>query len=260
MAIVPAGEFLMGSPANDPERLDREGPVVRVSVPGPLAVGTHEVTVAEYERFVTDSGRSGGGPCWTTENGDYEERPGRSWRNPGYAQTGAHPVVCVSWEEAQAYVSWLSGKTGKPYRLPSESEWEYAAGAGSTTWRHWGDGEDGQCGYANGADRPNLGYGVFCDDGHAKTSPAGSYRPNGFGLHDTLGNAMEWTEDCWNENHAGAPSDGSARQSGNCSMRAVRGGSWGHPPHRLRTAYRDAWDVGIRNFLIGFRVVREMDR
>ena len=190
-----------------------------------------------------------------------------SWRTPGFNQADGHPVVCVSWEDAKAYVKWLSRETGERYRLLSESEWEYVARAGTGTSWYWGDGESGQCTHANGADRAlKRRYGDWkwtvasCDDGRIHTAPVGSYAANGFGLHDVLGNAWEWVEDCWHESYAGAPKDGRAwTGGGDCGRRVLRGGSWGFEPWFLRSAYRSRYSAGIRYSLAGFRVARTLD-
>ena len=188
-----------------------------------------------------------------------------SWRAPGFVQGDGHPVVCVSWTDAQAYVRWLSEETGKGYRLPSEAEWEYAARGGKTTSRYWGNGSSAQCAHANGADasakRVHSGWPVAsCDDGVVHTASAGSYDANAFGLFDVLGNVWEWTEDCWHGTYAGAPGDGSAwTRSGDCGLRVLRGGSWDLRPRVLRSALRDRNTTGIRVSSAGFRVSRTLD-
>ena len=169
-----------------------------------------------------------------------------SFRNPGFAQDDRHPVVCTSWEEATAFVAWLSKRTGKQYRLLSEAEWEYAARAGSTTPFHSGNDEKALCTYANVADQStkekikSLTLVVGFRDGHAFTAPVGSLRPNAFGVHDMHGNVFEWVEDCWNENYQGAaPTDGSAWATGNCMLRVMRGGGWWDDDARhARSAHR----------------------
>ena len=181
----------------------------------------------------------------------------------GFPQTDRDPAVCVNWADARAYVAWLSEKTGKSYRLLSESEWEYAARGGTRTSRHWGESASGQCGYANGADRTAKGrYSGWtvaeCDDGHVWTAPVGTFKANGFGLHDVLGNVWEWVEDCWNDSYSGAPSDGSAWESGNCGRRVLRGGSWVNQPRNLRSAYRLRLVTGLRLSDTGFRVARTL--
>ncbi len=258
MVAVPAGSFRMGSPESDPHRTFFEVPPHTVTVGEPFAIGKYEVTVGEFGRFASETGRPGS--CRTKEDGQWEERSHRGWHDPGFGQDESHPVVCVSWEDAQAYVRWLSRKTGKTYRLPSESEWEYAARAGSTTVRFWGDGWDDQCLFANGTDGtgPTIIPGPFCDDGFARTSPVGSFAANGFGLHDAIGNAWEWTQDCHNWGYAGAPDDGSAWESGDCAARVIRGGAWSNDPVNLRSASRTGNRPDLRAVIIGFRVARTL--
>ena len=265
MVVVPAGSYRMGSPSYEQGRQEDEGPVHEVTIAASFAIGRHEVTVAEFGRFVDETGYSAGSSCWTYENGEWESRAGRGWRNPGFGQSGRHPVVCVDWNGAQAYVAWLSRQTGEEYRLPSESEWEYAARAGTATVRYWGEGELGQCRHANGGDASlKERYSDWpwpvasCRDGHVHTAPAGSFAANGWGLHDMLGNVWEWTEDCWNGSYAGAPSDGGAWEYGDCSVRVLRGGSWIYSPSVLRAADRFRNSTGVRSFSIGFRVARTL--
>ena len=234
MVVVPAGAFMMGSPPSEAGRDDDEGPVHRVTIAEPFAAGVHEVTFEEWDACV------GGGGC-----GGY--RPGDShWGR------GGRPVINVSWEEARAYVDWLSRRTGEDYRLLSEAEWEYAARAGTTTRYHWGD--------EIGRNRVNCG-GGNCGDRWEFTAPVGSFEANAFGLHDVHGNVWEWVDDCWNDSYAGAPSDGSAWESGDCGRRVLRGGSWfNYNPSILRAADRHRNDAGVRDYYIGFRVARTLVR
>ena len=174
-------------------------------------------------------------------------------------------MACVNWNDAQAYVAWLSRETGEEYRLPSESEWEYAARAGTTTARYWGEGESGQCRHANGIDASvkdrysGSSWPVAsCRDGHVHTAPVGSFAANGWGLHDVLGNVWEWTEDCWNDRYAGAPTDGSAWEYGDCSQRVLRGSSWSSRPSDLRAADRGKVASGGPVIRLGFRVARTL--
>ena len=266
MVVVPSGRFMMGSPSSEEDRLDDESPRHRVTIGSPFAVGAHEVTRDEFGRFVSATGRSMGDSCWIWEDEEGKARSGLGWRNPGFSQTGSHPVVCVSWDDARAYVRWLSRETGESYRLLSESEWEYVARAGTATRYWWGDGSSSQCRYANGADASlgqdwqDRGYdwGVDCDDGYSQTSPVGSFGRNSFGLHDIHGNVWEWVQDCRNDSYAGAPGDGSAWESGDCSYRVLRGGGWFDNPRSLRAAIR-LWLVsGFRGGDIGFRVARTL--
>ena len=215
MVVVAAGSFMMGSPTWEEGRFDDEGPQHRVTIGSPFAVGVYEVTFAEWDACV------GAGGC-----GGY--RP----EDEGWGR-GRRPAINVSWDDAQGYVQWLSRETGEQYRLLTEAEWEYVARAGTTTARYWGDSESGQCRNGNGYDRTSHAeYGwdwnepVACSDGYVDTAPAGSFQPNAFGLYDVLGNVWEWTEDCWNDDYSSAPTDGSAWQSGDCSPRVLRGGSW----------------------------------
>ncbi len=259
MVVVPAGSFMMGSPSSEEGRDDDEGPVHPVTIAEPFAVGVYEVTRGEFARFVSATGHDTGSSCWTWESGEGKLRSGRNWRSPGFSQTDRDPVVCVSWDDARAYVAWLSEKTGEEYRLLSESEWEYAARAGTTTRYSWGESASGQCRYANGADgSTGFDWAVECDDGYARTSPVGSFAANGWGLHDVHGNVWEWVEDCWNGSYAGAPSDGRAWGSGECGRRVLRGGSWLSDPRDLRSAFRSWYDSGDRFDCYGFRVARTL--
>ena len=257
---VPVGSFSMGSDIGEVGRYENEGPIHPVSIPETFGVGVYEVTRGEFRKFVNDSGHETGDSCWTYEGRRWRERVARSWRFPGFAQTEKHPVVCVNWDDARRYVDWLSSKTGQQYRLPTESEWEYAARAGTKTMYYWGDGmENGlmQCRYANGADlRTDLPWRASCDDGHEYTAPVGSYLPNAFGLHDMLGNVWEWTQDCWSDDYTDAPVDGSAYKVGKCGLRVLRGGSRYVSAEGIRTAHRLRFDPSSRNQNTGFRVAR----
>lgn len=255
MVIVPAGSFAMGSKREELY----EAPRHQVTIASPLAVGVHEVTVAEFGRFVDATGHATGHSCWSRENHEPESRIGRGWRNPGFPQEASHPVVCVNWHDAQRYATWLSELTGERYRLPSESEWEYVARAGMPRpWRH----ETHQCAYANGSDASANQLvpweAAQCDDGYAHTAPVGSFPANAWGLHDALGNASEWTQDCWNESYAGAPTDGRAWERGECARRVLRGGAYSFVQTKLRFAHRDATNSGNRGDIYGFRVVRTL--
>ncbi|MGE5525465.1 MAG: formylglycine-generating enzyme family protein [Rhodospirillaceae bacterium] len=270
MIAIPAGNFTMGAASGEEERehlaeafRHRSEPPRRVTVRA-FSVAKYEVMRGEYAAFASETDRTASG-CFFWNGADWEMDSARHWRNTGYPQDDAHPVACVSWEDARAYAAWLSSKTGKRYRLLTEAEWEYAARAGTTSARYWGDEGDASCAYANGGDIAALRRApaainwpiANCDDGSAYTAPAGSYRPNAFGLHDMLGNVWEWTEDCWSTNYRGAPTDGSARSDGDCSLRVVRGGSWDDVPSALRAAYRVGSPVVVRVYGRGFRVARD---
>ena len=270
MVVVPAGRFTMGSPATEKDRAKLEGPQHEVAIARAFAVGKFHVTVDQLSAFVAETRHDLGARCATFEGGRVEERPGRSWRNPGFEQTGTHPAVCLSWTDAEAYVDWLSRRTGQPYRLLTEAEWEYAARARTAPGaypRFWfGDEEQDLCRHGNGADEavkgkvPGTTTWRFapCNDGHAYTSPVGSFDANDFGLFDMAGNAWQWTADCWNDSYDGAPSDGSARTNGNCSRRVLRGGSWSYHPGFLRAATRNGDAATVRTGINGLRVARTL--
>ena len=267
MVVMPLGAYSMGSPSKERGRKDTEGPVHRVTIERPFAAGRHEVTRREFRRFVDETGHSAADGCRTLGSGGWKWRADKNWLEPGFAQTDDHPVVCVSWEDAKAYVAWLSMKTGKSYRLPSESEWEYAARGGTQTARYWGDRPSEACKYANVVDRSHRKkYSARnstihgCDDGFAATSPVGRRAENEFSLYDMLGNVWELMEDCWHAGYSESSADGSARnRGGDCSRRAVRGGSWGSTRDYVRSAVRVGVGSGTRFSDGGFRVARTLE-
>jgi formylglycine-generating enzyme required for sulfatase activity len=275
MVVVPAGGFVMGSPLSEEERQYDEGEQHSVEIGRDFFVGKYEVTVGEYSTFVTDANYNDGDGCFVrtelptsvirvpTDDGSmpgWRKDPDLGWQNPGFAQGEDHPVTCVSWLDAHAYAEWLSSKTGSAYRLLSDAEWEYAARAGTTTARHWGELAAQGCIYANGADltlQPEYPEWPIanCDDGYVYTAPVGSFSANDFGLHDTLGNALEWVGDCWTEVHDTNVS--TAVLDGDCSRRALRGGSWYDGPKMLRAANRYGYSQIGNNYSLGFRIAKE---
>ncbi|CAK0771690.1 formylglycine-generating enzyme [uncultured Gammaproteobacteria bacterium] len=229
LVMISRGSFTMGSPANEPERSSGEGPQHRVTIGYSLAAGKYAVTFAEWDACVA------GGGC----NGYRPEDQG--WGR------GRRPVIHVSWNDAQAYVQWLSRKTGQRYRLLSESEWEYVARAGTTTTYWWG----------NDVGRNNAncaGCGSQWDN--KQTAPVGSFAPNAFGLYDTAGNVWQWVEDCYEGNYQNLPTDDKASTSEKCEYRVGRGGSWLSYPRYLRAAYRNGLTPGHFYNSLGFRVAR----
>jgi formylglycine-generating enzyme required for sulfatase activity len=258
LVLIPPGSLTMGVP---PEEDDREGvsrsydddarPSHKVTIAHAFWLGRYSVTRGEYGAFVEETGYQGGGSFW---------------HDPGFPQTDRDPVVDVSATDAAAYARWLSRKTGKAYRLPSEAEWEYAARAGTTSPRYWGDDLAAACTYANVADetlRKNFQGQADkdryfpCDDGYANTSPAGTFQPNGFGLSDMLGNVWQWVADPWHDNYQGAPTDGSVwATEGATGRRVLRGGSWSGNPGGVRAGTRGKAEPGIRFNNGGFRVAR----
>jgi formylglycine-generating enzyme required for sulfatase activity len=274
MVVVPAGAFTMGSPVSEPGRNTWEGPQHVVTFARPFAVGKFEITVDQFAAFVRETGYSDGSRCWTFENGAFAERSDRSWRNPGFPQEGNHPAACLSFDDAVAYVNWLRTKTGKSYRLLSESEWEYAArghtGTGPAPRYFFGVEANALCTFANGLDqtaRAALRNGTHtwtflaCRDGHVFTAPVGKLAANAFGLHDVLGNVKEWTEDCFHQGkgYDGAPNDGSPWTSlSPCATRITRGGSWLGFGRLLRVAFRYRSSAADRANDIGLRVARTL--
>jgi formylglycine-generating enzyme required for sulfatase activity len=279
MVRIPAGTFTMGVPPreNRREKVPKEwaawsSPLRTVDIARPFWLGRYPVTRGQFATFIAETGHAMPDEAWTYEPDDkgkwnYEPRKDRGWRNPGFAQTDDHPVVCVSHEDAEAYVAWLRELTGKEYRLPSEAEWEYACRAGTTTARFWGDGREEAGRYAKVADRSLMALmkAEFDperyfdgDSGIPFTAPVGSFRSNPFGLYDMLGNVWEWTADCWNETLKDIPLDGTARTTGDCRLRVVRGGSWDNDPRSVRAGYRIRSDTGNRNTDAGFRVARTL--
>jgi|HubBroStandDraft_5_1064220.scaffolds.fasta_scaffold15765_2 formylglycine-generating enzyme required for sulfatase activity len=235
MIVVPAGAFTMGSPPGEKGSSNFEHPQHTVVITKPFAVSKFELTFADWDACVTGGGCNGYKP---------DDQP---WGR------GQQPVINVNWNDAQAYVAWLSAVTGKTYRLLSEAEYEYAARAGTTTAYPWGDEIN-----RNGAAMANCdGCGSKWDA--QQTAPVGSFAPNKFGLYDVVGNVWAWTEDCVHNNYNDAPTDGSAwlgANGGDCGSHRLRGGSWNFSSGYLRTAFRGGHTTVTRDAYCGFRVAR----
>lgn len=242
MIIVPAGSFVMGSPNAEAKRYKDESPQHKVTLAKSFAVGRFEVTFDQWAACLADGGCKG-----------YEPK------DQGWGR-GKRPVININWNHVQSYIRWLRKKTGAPYRLLTESEWEYVARAGSRDAFWWGDtashdyanyGKESCCGgLAKGADR------------WEKSAPVGQFPPNEFGLYDTHGNVAEWVEDCGHKSYEASPVDGSSwlnEGGGNCQYRILRGGSWGIEPKFLRSASRGGSFLRIKNRNYGFRVARDLD-
>ncbi len=268
LVVVPAGKFQMGSPASEKGRHDDEGPVHEVMISRSFAIMETEVTVDEFRRFVKETGYKSGG-CITWTGTEWKLMPDSDWVKPGFAQTPADPVVCISWRDAKAYATWVSKRTGKSYRLPSETEWEYVARAGSQTRFSFGDKEDDLCAHANVGDQTTKNgfkgwskdwIAANCSDGHVFTAPVRSFKPNAFGLYDVHGNVWEWVEDCWHDSYEAAPT-GDAAWIADCAAparRVVRGGGWVIDPDRARSAVRVGDDPDVRSVNSGFRLARTL--
>jgi formylglycine-generating enzyme required for sulfatase activity len=261
MVGIPAGTFAMGSPAAEPGRFDAEGPQHYVSIRA-FAIGKYDVTTEEFLRFLRATGYQPA-PCNPILNETWRS-PGKGLAYPPYDVIPPRwPAVCLDWKDANAYIDWLNARVRRartlggrlgPYRLPSEAEWEYAARAGTTTARWWGN--------ALGHGKANCnGCGSTWD--YSELSAVDSFQPNAFGLYGMLGNAWQWTEDCWHPSYVGAPHDGRAWRNGDCSKHVVRGGSWDNVPIFVRSAVRSGAmnDTG-KDFdystLTGFRVARDL--
>ncbi len=227
MLVIPAGTFEMGSPGTSGNADERPRRTVKVKR---FAISKHEITFAEYEKFTRATGKN------VPDN--------------LYMDKATHPVIFVSWDDAFNYTRWLSRQTGKKYHLPTESQWEYAAGAGSRAPFWWGFAEE-----------PGRAHCFGCDTGLDPRKPTrvGSFQPNPFGVHDTAGNVAEWVRDCWHDNYVNAPVDDSVWEGGDCSVRIVRGGSYNSPPQSIRHARRDKFRSNAAYDNIGIRIVREID-
>ena len=261
MKALPAGQFTQGAAQEDADATALERPRHAVNIAYPLGMGVYEITVGEYREFAEATHHRSAG-CQTYD-GTWQARSELNWNNVGYAQTANYPVVCVSWRDASEYAAWLSRKTSQRYRLPSDSEWEYAARAGSAASRPWSSNTAAACTAANVADQTAAkqfpGWKVHpCSDGYVYSSPVGSFQPNEFGLYDMLGNVFEWVQDCWHEDYRGAPTDGSAWLTGDCSQRGLRGGSWFTAPALVSTSARNRFEDTYRSNSVGFRLVREI--
>jgi formylglycine-generating enzyme required for sulfatase activity/pimeloyl-ACP methyl ester carboxylesterase len=273
MVVIPAGKFVMGSSADEKswaarragsaEGVADEAPQHEVTVPS-FAMGKYDVTRGEYTVFVRETGYSASDGCGI-DGFERKKQADKSWQNPGYKQTDRDPVVCVSWQDAKAYIAWLNGKAGQestasangPYRLPSESEWEYAARGGTSTRFWWGDDD------AAASERA-----WYKANSNGQSHPVGLQLANAFGLYDMVGNVWQWTEDCYDNSYAPAPADGRANESpssdvhardgqGEC-LRVDRGSSWVFPAWALRSATRERNPADYRDTIMGFRVARTL--
>lgn len=271
--VVLAGSFTMGSPATEEGRAENEGPQHRVTFRRGFAIGRREVTVGAFRTFVdqtgyrTDAERSGRSMVYDQFSGRLMEQKGVHWKMDyeGKPAEPDLPVVHVSWNDAQAYVDWLARGTGKPYRLPSEAEFEYALRAGTTTRYWWGDGSpprvvENLTGSGDSS-RSRRGWTVAFErysDRYWGPAPAGSLEPNPFGLFDIGGNVGEWVRDCWHDTYVRAPADGSAWVNPGCDQRVVRGGYWASSPAQARSAQRLFARPDFHDARTGFRIARDL--
>jgi len=265
LTVIPAGVFTMGSPQGEALRSDNEGPQHDVTLAQLFAVGVTEVTRIQFAAFINATGHDMGERCFMYDDrGRGHKQRGRNWLNPAFVQSDNHPVVCADWDDAQAYVTWLSDHSGQTYRLLTEAEWEYVARAGGQTRFGHGESEDELCVNGNIADqtarRTYEAEVATCDDGFAFTSPAGSYAPNAFGVFDMSGNAWEWVQDCDHDSYDAAPANSSAWTAGACRNRVIRGGSWLSPPDLVRSAVRLPVPRDHRDYNLSFRIARDLSQ
>jgi sulfatase modifying factor 1 len=274
MVVIPPGRFEMGASEAETKKEGKstekgswERPIHPVVVTHAFAMGKLDVTRAEFKRFLAETHRSTDGGCMVYEHQVWAIDPTKSFFDPASTVDDRYPATCVDWRDATAYVQWLSKATGHRYRLPTEAEWEYAARAGTTGPRWWGDRRLGLCGYLNGADASydraypgQVRVDRSCDDGYVQTSPLGIFPPNPFGLYDMYGDVEQWTEDCFADSYVGAPGEADTPVHANdCQRFAVRGGTWHSDAPLFRAANRGFLPASMRASSVGFRVVRLAD-
>jgi len=278
MVATPAGTAMLGSTPEERASAgivavfgNREGPVYRATFAKAYAIGRTEITRAQYRTFVDATKRPDPDGCGVHDaaKDSWGPQPGYSWRKPGFTQTDQDPAVCISYNDAVAYTQWLSKKTGKAYRLPSDAEWEYAARAGTTTPWYWGVSAEDGCKRGNLISSgtiaalgspPSMADRFVCSNPRSYTVPVASYAPNGFGLYDMAGNAFEWAADCNSPDNTDAHADGTARTTGACDRHYLKGGAFHTPFWLTRSAVRGApLPADLHMFTIGFRVARTID-
>lgn len=262
---VPPGAFVMGSPDEEAQREASEGPTHEVHITYSLAVSKYPITRGQWRAYLGETGRHPSNNCYGFNNTVWKRAKTLeySWDDPGYRQEDNHPVVCVTWNEAQEYTAWLSQRTGHHYRLLSETELEYLERTGKPNTFPWGPTSETQCFHVNAADAkakarfPAWTASASCNDGFLFTSPVDHFRASTFGLYDLDGNVRSWAQDCYHESYKNAPADGSAWESGgDCAQRMIRGAAWDTTPEGLRSAARH-WDLAESNTdNTGMRVAR----
>jgi sulfatase modifying factor 1 len=269
MANIPAGCFFMGSPPSEAGR-DADEQQHKVCVAA-FEIGRHEITLEQFAVFVRETNyRTDAENNTDNSLGCYSEGAdqgwfyvaGRDWRNPGFSQSSDHPVVCVSWLDAYAFIDWLNAKTGSNYRLPTEAEWEYAARGNNPGAQFWGDSPRLACTYANVADQTSFKkYPAFvpheCDDGYVYTAPIGRFQPNPFGLYDILGNVSEWV--CSYYKAVYNDTEQTCARVSNRGLRTNRGGAWMTKPEWVRSAVRARLRPQGRADSVGFRLARDLN-
>lgn len=275
MVIVPPGSVFIGSYEEEIDRKNGERKRVKATIEQAFAMAKTEVTLAQYRVFMEETEHESvipsrnGKPligCNYYDGKSYGYIASHNWENPGYPQREDAPVVCVSWSDAKAYADWLSTKTGRKYRVPSTVEFEYASRAGSSAPWFWGTDSEEACEYANIGDRSFARQfptrpSFPCDDGYVFTASVAKFKPNSFGLYDMVGNAWEWTNDCFHVDLEDAPLDGTSWvEDGDCVFRTPKGGSWISGIAWSRAAVRSRDGADYKSFMLGFRVAAEVEK
>ena len=273
MVVIPTGSFQMGAPDNEDDHKAAETPQHQVTIGKGFAMARSAITVGQFREFVRASGyvpdsvKLDGASVYDEQSGALRDDPRATWQDDyaGHRAGENLPVVNISWGDAKAYADWLSQRTGKVYRLPSEAEFEYALRGGTTTRYWWGDGTPTRPveNLTGSGDRSHIGRRwshAFrgYSDGYWGPAPVMTFAPNPFGLYDIDGNVSQWAQDCWHESYVSAPTDGSGWLNPGCSTHVVRGGSWGSSPEQVNSAYREGADGSMRSGRVGFRVLREL--
>ncbi len=273
LVVIPTGTLQMGAPDSEENHSDAEQPQHTVTIAKGFAMSRTDITVGQFREFVRASGyqpdslKLGGASVYDEGSGALRDDARASWQDDyaGHPANDKLPVVNISWNDARAYADWLSQRTGKRYRLPSEAEFEYALRGGTTTRYWWGDGTpQSKVENLTGSGDRSLSGRRWSNafqgyrDGYWGPAPVMSFAANAFGLYDMGGNVSEWVADCWHDNYIRAPLDGSAWINPGCAVHVLRGGSWGSSPDQVRSAYRQGADGSVRSGRVGFRVVREL--
>ncbi|MCE7951490.1 MAG: formylglycine-generating enzyme family protein [Xanthomonadales bacterium PRO7] len=274
LVVIPTGSFMMGAAADDRDARANEEPQRMVKIDSGFALGRDDVSVGEFRVFiedsdyVTDAEKAGVASVYDESTGRMIERRGVTWRDDYLGSSAADdlPVINVSWNDAVAYTQWLSARTGKHYRLPSEAEYEYALRAGSSTRYPWGDGNppreiENITGDGDRSPKLKRSWAKAFrryEDGYWGPAPIGKFPPNAFGLVDIDGNVSVWVADCWHDNYMRAPADSSAWMNPGCAEHVIRGGSWGSAPDQVRSAYRLSAPSATRSARVGIRVARDL--
>ena len=266
---IPVGEFKQGSPASEPGRFTNETQHT-VKITGSFWLAKTHVTVGQFAAFAKDSGhqtlaekQGWANGSWNIGENKWNKLAGGSWKNPGFEQTADHPVVCVTWQDANAFCDWLSVRENRKYRLPTEAEWEYCSRGGQATAFPWGNDPDAGRGRANGCDQvaSNL-FTLFpaftWNDGYVYTSPVMTFRTNAWGLHDMVGNALQWCGDRYGAYPGGPVENPHGAVEG--KERVLRGGSFVYGPRQSRCAFRGRNSPEFQNFYVGFRVLMEAEK